>query len=96
MKKYIFFDFFGVICSEISPVWFRRHFEENKAKIIKEEIMSKGDLGILNEEEIFSLISSRMNIPINDIKEEWDNLIKINDELVNYIKTLKTKYKIYL
>lgn len=96
MKKYIFFDFFGVICSEISPIWFKRFFNEEEAMIIKEEIMSKGDLGLLNEEEIYGLISKRMNIPVLKIKDDWNNLIKINKELVKHIKELKNKYKIYL
>ena len=95
-KKVIFFDFFGVICSEISPIWFKKHYDEEHAKIIKEEIMSKADLGIINEEEVYDLISSRLNIPSNQIKEEWTSLIKINDSLVNYIKELKKEYKIYL
>ena len=42
MEKVILFDFFGVISSEVSPIWFKRYFNEEAAKIVKEEIMSKG------------------------------------------------------
>ena len=52
MDKVILFDFFVVISSEVSPIFFKRYFNEEDAKIIKEEIMSKGDKGELSEEEI--------------------------------------------
>ena len=53
MGKVILFDFFGVISSEVSPIWFKRYFNEVEALEIKEEIMSKGDKGELNEEEVY-------------------------------------------
>ena len=51
-NKVILFDFFGVISSEVSPIFFKRYFNEEEALEIKEEIMSKGDKGELNEEEV--------------------------------------------
>lgn len=96
MKKVILFDFFGVISSEVSPIFFKRYFNEEEAKIVKEEIMSKGDKGELNEEEIYDLISKRVNITPLKVKEDFKELIHINYELVNYIKELKKEYRIYL
>ena len=96
MGKVILFDFFGVISSEVSPIWFKRYFNEVEALEIKEEIMSKGDKGELNEEEVYELIASRMNMTPLKIKEDFDELIKINFELVEYIKELKKEYKVYL
>ena len=39
-KKLIVFDFFGVISSEIAPVWLRKYFNEEDAKRIKAEMQS--------------------------------------------------------
>ena len=95
-NKVILFDFFGVISSEVSPVFFKRYFNEEDAKIIKEEIMSKGDKGELSEEEIYDLISKRVNVTPLKVKEDFKELIHINNELVTYIKELKKEYKVYL
>ena len=96
MKKVILFDFFGVISSEVSPIFFKRYFNDEDAKLIKEEIMSKGDKGELSEEEIYDLISKRVNITPLKVKEDFKELIDINNELVSYIKELKKEYKVYL
>ena len=96
MRKVILFDFFGVISSEVSPIFFKRYFNEEDAKTIKEEIMSKGDKGELSEEEIYDLISKRVNITPLKVKEDFKELIHINNELVSYIKELKKEYKVYL
>ena len=95
-NKVILFDFFGVISSEVSPIFFKRYFNEEDAKIVKEEIMSKGDKGELNEEEIYNLIAKRVNETPLKVKEDFKELIHINYELVNYIKELKKEYRIYL
>ena len=96
MDKVILFDFFGVISSEVSPIFFKRYFNEEEAKIVKEEIMSKGDKGELSEEEIYDLIAKRVNETPLKVKEDFKELIHINYELVNYIKELKKEYRIYL
>ena len=96
MEKVILFDFFGVISSEVSPIFFKRYFNEEEAKRVKEEIMSKGDKGELSEEEIYDLIAKRVNETPLKVKEDFKELIHINYELVNYIKELKKEYRIYL
>lgn len=96
MKKVVLFDFFGVISSEIAPIWFRQYYEEAEAIAIKAEISTKGDLGIISETEMFSIISERTNIPAEQIKQDWYALVKINTWLVDFIKKVKTKYPVYL
>lgn len=96
MKKVILFDFFGVICSEVSPVWFRRHFDESEAVAIKNDIVAKGDLGIISEDEVFDRISERTGVPAEDIRREWEESSFINDELVSYIRLLRGRAPIYL
>ena len=96
MEKVILFDFFGVISSEVSPIFFKRYFNDEDAKLIKEEIMSKGDKGELSEEEIYDVISKKVNVTPLKVKEDFKKLIHINNELVSYIKELNKEYKVYL
>ena len=95
-KNVIFFDFFGVICSEIAPIWFERYFPAEKAAQIKHAVCSGGDLGLVSEEEMFSKISEFMSIPAEQIQAEWYGMAVINTELVEYILELKKKHPIYL
>ena len=93
MKKVILFDFFGVICSEVSPVWFRRHFEEAEAVAIKNDIVAKGDLGTISEDEVFARISELTGVSSEDIRREWEEASFINGELVEYIRRLRERYE---
>lgn len=92
----MFFDFFWVICSEISPIWFRKHFNVEEANKIKNEILSLADAGIISEKETYEMISKRTGIEPDKITQEWQELIHINEELVSIIKTIKKQYPVYL
>lgn len=96
MGKVLFFDFFGVICSEISPTWFKKHLNEIEAMEVKEEIMSRADLGIISEDEVYKIIENRFNVNASTVKKEWQDLIKINNDLVSKIKLLKKEHKVIL
>jgi len=95
-KTVVFFDFFGVISTEIAPIWFRRYFNDAQADCIKSDIVAKADLGLLTEEEMFRQISLRMNIPAEQIAQEWYDLVTINTPLVAFIRQLKETYPVYL
>ena len=84
-----------VLVSKDNEIWFKRYFNEVEALEIKEEIMSKGDKGELSEDEVYELIALRMNMTPLKVKEDFNELIKINFELVEYIKELKKDYKVY-
>ena len=96
MKKVVFFDFFGVICSEIAPIWFRKYFDDKQADMIKSEIVSLADIGLIDENEMYQRISKQIGVSENQIAKEWRELVHINDELVEYIKQIKQKYPVYL
>ena len=96
LKKVILFDFFGVICSEVSPFWFRRHFDEADAIAIKADVVAKGDIGLIDEGEVFARISARTCVPAETILREWESASVINDELVEYILRLRSKAPVYL
>ena len=95
-KKLIVFDFFGVISSEIAPVWLRKYFNEEDAKRIKAEIVSKVDSGEITEMELYRQLGKLANVSAEEVAKEWMDLVKINDRLVNFIKELKENYKVIL
>lgn len=96
MKRIILFDFFGVICSEIAPIWFRRYFNEEDAARIKHEIVAPGDLGQRSEDEIFRLAADACGVSAERVKADWYELAVINRELVEFIEKAKTKHPVYL
>ncbi len=95
-KENVFFDFFGVICSEISPVWLRKYFDDETAVKIKSELFPLADIGLISEEETFERLYEITSVPVDRIKEEWSDLIIINEALVGYIDSLKDRYNVYL
>jgi hypothetical protein len=44
-NKLVIFDCFGVIFDEIAPVFFRRHFDEETAKVLKDKYFIPADMG---------------------------------------------------
>ena len=96
MKKIVLFDFFGVISGEIAPIWLAKHFSQEQAITLKSKIAGKADIGDITIEEMFAEVSNISNIPVDVVRREWFDLAVINEELVEFIKTLKGKYKVYL
>ena len=96
MKKAIFFDFFGVISGEVAPIWLRRHFSAEEAPIIKEEICSRADAGELLEEDFYREVSARTGVAPDVVAREMWEIIKINEELRDFILRLRRRYPVYL
>lgn len=96
MKKAVFFDFFGVISGEVSPVWLRRHFSPEEAPLVKEEICSRADAGELLEEDFYREVSARTGVAPEVVAREMWEIIQINEELRDFILRLREKYPVYL
>ncbi len=96
MKKAVFFDFFGVISGEVSPVWFRRHFSPEEAARVKEEICSRADAGELLEEDFYREVSARTGVAPETVAREMWEIIAINEELRDFILRLRRRYPVYL
>ena len=95
-KKLIIFDFFGVISSEIAPVWLRKYFNEEDAKRIKSEIVSKVDSGEITEMELYRQLGELANVTPDEVAKDWMDLVKINEELVEFIRKIKENHKVIL
>ena len=95
-KELIIFDFFGVISTEVYPVWAKRYFSEDEKLAVRNEIINKGDKGELSEKEVFFRLSKIVNEESNKILNDWLEIAVINQELVDFIIELKKKYKVIL
>lgn len=96
MKRIVFFDFFGVISSEVSPIWFRKHYDDKTADRVKHAIASLADIGAISEEETYQRISDMLGVPPAQIAREWDELTVIRTELLDTIRAIRQRYPVYL
>lgn len=87
-NKLIIFDCFGVIFDEIAPVFFEKYLPQEQAAIVKDRIFVPADLGQISYERIFEEISEELNMDKDDIRTEWENLIRLHDDMVTIIKKL--------
>jgi FMN phosphatase YigB (HAD superfamily) len=92
----IIFDFFGVICSEISPIWFRNNFGEKLAFEMKNRYMDPFDKGLVSENDLFNSLSKIAGKNSEAIRKEWSDLIQINQSMKELVIKLKHSYKIGL
>ena len=93
--KALIFDFFGVVCSEISPFWFEEHFAE-KGKELREQYVRPADEGRISQKELFEELAALANVSPEEIEKDWLAHVRFNDELISFIRELKAEYKIGL
>ncbi len=89
------FDFFGVVCSEVAPFWFEEHIPEGAAEL-KEKYVRPADRGEVDESELFDELAELTGIPAEEIRQDWEARAHINTELMRFIKSLRSDYKIGL
>ena len=92
----IIFDCFGVIFEEIAPPFFRNHFEEETAAILKEKYFVPADLGEITRDELFDRMSAELGMKKEDILREWDELTRFRPYMAPVIERLGEKYDIAL
>lgn len=95
-NKLVIFDCFGVIFDEIAPPFFRRHFDEETARVLKDKYFIPADLGEITREELFDRMSSELNMEKELILSEWDELIKLREYMVPEIKKIREKADVAL
>ncbi|MBU6490967.1 HAD family phosphatase [Patescibacteria group bacterium] len=90
--KALVFDFFGVVCSEISPFWFEEHFAE-KGEELRRQYLRPADRGDISQEDLFRQLSMTAGVPAAEIEKDWEAHIRFNTELITFIKEIRTRYK---
>lgn len=87
-NKLIIFDCFGVIFNEIAPVFFEKYLPGKQAAEVKDKIFIPADLGLIPYEQIFEEISKELDMDKDTIRTEWEELIKLNDDMIPVIREL--------
>ena len=95
-NELIIFDFFGVFCAEIAPIWFASRYEKEEAIRLKDKYFVKADLGEVTMEELFAEMSADLGIPVDVIKAEWEPLFVLNYPLFDYVEKLRQQYTVVL
>jgi putative hydrolase of the HAD superfamily len=92
----IVFDFFGVICSEITPFVLPRYMSQEEAIAYKADIVEEADLGHIDLPDVLELFAQRTGASAALLLTEFWAHVTINPEMVALIESLKDRYKIAL
>jgi len=92
----IVFDFFGVICSEITPFVLPRYMSQEEAIAYKADIVEEADLGHIDLPDVLELLAQRTGASAALLLTEFWAHVSINPAMVALIESLKGRYKIAL
>lgn len=94
-KPCLIFDFFGVFCTEVFNIWINRHnLEDRYDEAIA--ITRRADIGQISLFEEMQLLAKISGQIAEEVYSEFNNNIKINYELVDFVKKNKEKYRCVL
>lgn len=97
MIKAIIFDCFGVLYPNASYLFIDRYKEQLKnGTLFLDELNLKIDLGEISRQDFFEGIEKNIHVSADKIRKEFDNDWVVDQNLVEFIKRLKNKYKIGL
>lgn len=96
MRNCIFFDFFGVIGSEIAPVFFKRFYDKETAIAMKEKIFQRADRGEISQEETFALVAEGVGLTPKEVEKQFYEAVKIDADMVGWIKEVRESAKTVL
>lgn len=91
MYKAIIFDFFDVIHRDPFQHWLRQNGLERAGEM--EESAKQFDLGNIDLEEHHRRVSKASGKPVDGIRESFDDISWIDQEMVSLIRSLKKDYK---
>jgi putative hydrolase of the HAD superfamily len=94
--KAVVFDFFGVICSDVAPLWFKGHTSGEDSAALKETYVAPADKGDISEKELFSELSELSSESPDDIRGEWVMTARIHPDMQHLLQELKGKRKLGL
>lgn len=92
MIKMIIFDCFGVIACEVAPQWLAKYFDEETAVKIKSEVIALADENKITDSELFERLGRLSGIPARQVLDEWMQIAKRRDDVVEYIISLRKRY----
>ncbi len=90
------FDFFGVVCSEIAPFWFRKYLPEPEAAELKNRIVGPADSGEKSQEEMFIELGAFAGMPPGQVMAEWRTYVSINKDVIGLVRELRKDHEVAL
>lgn len=97
MIKVIVFDYAEVIAEGPMAKWVRDNADKPREQLdTLKNYSQKIDLGELNTDEVYNLISEITGIEPQSIWEKFYEIAPVNTDVINLIKNLKKNYKVFL
>lgn len=90
------FDFFGVVCSEVAPFWFRKYLPEQASVEVKSKLVGPADRGEISEEELFEKLGEFASMTAKQVHDEWWGYVSINRDVVDLVKELRKSHGVAL
>lgn len=87
------FDFFGVICSEITPFVLPKYMSAEAAIAYKASVVYEADLGHISLDDVLAHLSRATGAAPETLLAEFWSYVQINPEIVRLIESLHTRYR---
>jgi HAD superfamily hydrolase (TIGR01509 family) len=92
----IIFDFFGVLCSEVAPIWLPRYLSSEDARDVKATVVGAADRGEISQEVLFQQLQSITGVSARVIETEWLECAVLNQPVVELARRLSAQYRLAL
>lgn len=83
MVKAVFFDFFGVIMTDLLDEWLYRHGIKRDGRI--EEASIKSNLGEISHDQFLQIVAEEAGMSTEAVTQEYQALVELNQEVVDVI-----------
>lgn len=97
MKKAIIFDFWGVICNDQYYPWLVKNVPNlHSDPALSEyfvELARRGDRGEITSAEFYEKVEQKTGISAEKMLADWRANLRINQELLDFVQTLRQNYK---
>lgn len=91
MYKAVIFDFFGVIHRDPFNHWLRQNGLERSGELHEaSRLLDRGDI---SNEEFYERLSELSGQPANTVRDVYDDINFIDDDMIGLIRSLKAGYK---
>ncbi|MDR2035706.1 MAG: HAD-IA family hydrolase [Coriobacteriales bacterium] len=92
----LFFDFFGVVCSEVAPFWVSKYARSEEHARALYSIIKLADAGVISDEEMYARLSEETAEKPGKIEGDWHALASIDWEIVALLDLLSATRRIIL
>lgn len=87
------FDFFGVICSEITPFVLPKYMSKEASVSYKASVVQEADLGHITLEDVLAHLSELTGASPQTLLAEFWSYVKINADMARLIEEMHSRYR---